>query len=119
MKREGFEEKLPEELNVRVIRAWKHLTRRLGEEGILNEQRIKKGKVWKFLTLIPDKIKAYQITKNTRKLYHLDNEEYTLLKAITNAYGVYNTEDYNSDKPLAEIRKSKLENMINEIAVFA
>ena len=100
---------LPDQLTLKVIKAWKELTRKLAEKRLLNEQRAKKGFAWRAITLIPDKAKRYEITKNTKKLYDLDSKEYEMLKILTNQYGIYEPEGYDSSRPLIDIQKSTLE----------
>src|SRR3989344_8551587 len=94
---------LPDHLSLKVIKAWKHLTRTLADRELLDEQRAKKGIFWRYVTLIPDKVERYKITKNTKKLYGLNNDEYELLKSVANAYGIYSPENYDPDSPLRDI----------------
>ena len=99
---------LPDHLSLKVIKAWKHVTRRLAESDLLDEQRAKKGIFWRYVSAIPDKIERYKITKNTKKLYGLNDGEYETLKSLTNAYGIYSPENYDADSPLRDITKPKL-----------
>lgn len=110
---------LPDHLTLRIIKAWKHLTRKLAEEELLNEQRVEKGFAWRAITLIPDKAKRYRITKNTKKLYHLNSAEYETLKALTNEYGIYDAEGYNPERPLIDIRKNALEKWAEDLEKIA
>ncbi len=107
------EEELSDRLSLKVIKAWKHLTRRLADSELLDEQKAKKGFFWRAFYYLPNKVTRYNMTKNTKKLYELSNEEYDILKALTNAYGVYNPDMYNSRRPMIDIREKQISKMKN------
>ena len=109
-------EELPERLNIRVIKAWKHLTMRLAEEGLLDGQRAEKGNFWRVISNIPNKVKVYKITGDTKNLYELSMEEYKLMRALTNAYGTYQGGIYDESRPLTDTLPSKLEGWVSNLS---
>lgn len=51
------------------------------------------------------------MTKNTKRLYQLSNAEYDILKALTNAYGIYNPDIYDPGRPMKDIREEQISEM--------
>ena len=72
-------------------------------------QRARKGLFWRTVEYTPNKLARYKITKETKKLYGLNNKEYQMLKALTNRYGIYDSDTYDDKRPLKDVKPGKLE----------
>ena len=108
---------LPDKLTLRTAKAWRALAARLDKGSLLTEEQWrKKGLVWKYITLIPDKIKRYRITKDVKKLYGLTDGEYQDVKALINVYGKYAPDRYDSARPLSDIGEARLRRLRRNLA---
>jgi len=88
-------QKLPEDLTVRVLKAWSTIAEEFTKKGFL------KGMygtgISGYLKSLVDAPKRYSLKKSVYRLYNLDNREKTQVKSLMRIYGAEKYEVYMAD----------------------